>query len=350
MPTRLPILLPTALAVALLAAPAISDAQGVPGLDKNTCLAAKNKCVSQYAAGLLRCRALCQKNPKKCGTAQDLCEAKVLSKLDDTENPEKGCFAKAESKQDPIKAASLCTTTGDAALLGAETTALAADLVARLEGVPTPRCGDGEINAPGEHCDGTDLGRGSCEAYGLGFGTLSCTPACTLDFDACGPLPKRVFVTSQAYDGNLGGVTAADDLCQAHAASAGLPGSYLAWISSFFLAGPETRFHRSSGPYVLPDGTRIATGWKDLTDGRLEHAIDRDEFGRPISYPPFEVWTNTLDDGSPASLEAADSCYFWRASTAYRASVGSSLSLFAWTDAGATADCRSARRLYCFQQ
>src|SRR5262245_42054684 len=76
-------------------------AQGIPGTDKNACLAGKTKCVNAKIAGLLACRSKCQKNPAKCGAVQEACEAKVKAKFDGGANPAKGCFAKLEAKSVP---------------------------------------------------------------------------------------------------------------------------------------------------------------------------------------------------------------------------------------------------------
>jgi hypothetical protein len=50
----------------------------------------------------------------------------------------------------------------------------------------SPVCGDGVAEvSQGEQCDGDDLGLGSCEALGLGGGSLSCTPECVFDTSLC---------------------------------------------------------------------------------------------------------------------------------------------------------------------
>ncbi|MGH9347828.1 MAG: MopE-related protein, partial [Vicinamibacterales bacterium] len=52
-----------------------------------------------------------------------------------------------------------------------------------------PVCGDGVINLATEACDALDLGGRSCEALGLGAGTLGCSSACTFDTTACAAPP-----------------------------------------------------------------------------------------------------------------------------------------------------------------
>ncbi len=65
---------------------------------------------------------------------------------------------------------------------------------------------------------------------------------------------KTVFVTSATFKSNLGGLAGADDKCQAEAddaASIVPSGIYLAWLSDG-TDSPDTRFTKSSHPYVLP--------------------------------------------------------------------------------------------------
>ena len=132
----------------------------------------------------------------------------------------------------------------------------------------------------------------------------------------CGIVPppsqaqgKRVFVSSQLYDGNFGagqrvlGYPIADQQCQALAQAAGLSGSYKAWLSGRVDtgAGPLPhgvvhRFTQSSGPYVLVNGTKVADNWADLTDSSLDHAIDRTENDAAVG-GETRVWTNTTTAG-----------------------------------------------------
>ena len=67
---------------------------------------------------------------------------------------------------------------------------------------------------------------------------------------------KTVFVTSERFNGNLGGLKGADDKCQAQAedpASIVPSGTYLAWLSDG-TESPDTRFTKSSHPYQLAAG------------------------------------------------------------------------------------------------
>ncbi len=101
---------------------------------------------------------------------------------------------------------------------------------------------------------------------------------------AAGHNENTIFVTSATFDGNLGGLTGADDNCQAEAddpASVVPSGTYLAWLSDGS-DSPDIRFTKSAHPYILPDGTKIAEDFTDLTDGSILHTINIGSTGQPI--------------------------------------------------------------------
>ena len=117
--------------------------------------------------------------------------------------------------------------------------------------------------------------------------------------------PKRVFVTSQAYQGGLlGGLAGADAKCATRATAAGLTGTYKAWLSDRE-AQAVFRLTHSTGNYLLVDGTTVAADWSALASGSLAHAIDHDELGA-LYAPPLNcfvvggivpVWTATRYNG-----------------------------------------------------
>ena len=148
-------------------------------------------------------------------------------------------------------------------------------------------CGDGAIDDDEECDDGaTDDGDG-------------CSSACLKEW-------RRIFVTSQVYAGDFGSIEAADMICQSAATTAGLPGTYWAWLSSSD-DSPEKRFVRSLVPYLLVDDTVIASDWEDLVDGQLAHPILLSESGDvpdPGTHPCMPpgvrvVWTGTTPQGTP---------------------------------------------------
>lgn len=200
------------------------------------------------------------------------------------------------------------------------------------------------------------LNDGSAQCWGsdnhaqLGDGTATAgdhgTPVDVLNPLACGAA-KYIFVTSTSYDGNLGGVSGADDKCQAHADLAGLPGTYLAWISDG-TDTPDSRFNENPGIYKLTDETTIATDWADLIDGTLSTAIDLDESGNAA---PSSAWTDVEDDGTDNTTNATDRCQNWTSNTSgndgRRGSTSSTTST--WTST-ATSSCDNTYALYCVQK
>jgi hypothetical protein len=162
---------------------------------------------------------------------------------------------------------------------------------------------------------------------------------------------KTVFVTSAKFKGNLGGLTGADDKCQAEAdgpASIVPSGTYLAWLSDGF-DSPDTRFTKSSHPYTLPDGTKIAEDFTDLTDGSILHKINSDPTGKRLGLQEF--WTGTLADGTTA--QQVVTCSRWKADLLSdgggihgRTNQTGSL----WSTMHSDHDCSRSARLLCFQQ
>ncbi|OGE27669.1 hypothetical protein A2867_03890 [Candidatus Daviesbacteria bacterium RIFCSPHIGHO2_01_FULL_40_11] len=165
------------------------------------------------------------------------------------------------------------------------------------------------------------------------------------------PSFKNVFVTSQYYTGNLGGLAGADQKCQQLADAAGIGSSqgltYKAWLSNSTGSSPANRFTRSDVPYRLVEGTLVANNWADLTDGNLAAPISKDDTGATR----FNiVYTATRTDGSWSGIYS--DCNNW---TLSEDSNNASGGLPDYTDAlwtqGTGASCGFTQaRLYCFEQ
>ncbi|SFF32507.1 Myxococcus cysteine-rich repeat-containing protein [Nannocystis exedens] len=223
-------------------------------------------------------------------------------------------------------------------------------------------CGDGFTWAGEETCDDgndvdTDDCTNACEPADCGDGIVwedmeECDDGNDVDTDGCTNeclKPRRViFVTNEAFKGNLGGLSGADEECALAADAAKLPnaGSFKAWLSSEF-NWPAKRLNTAySGMYVLTDGTPVAeNGWADLTDGELLHAVDLSETKMKVNAAP---WTNTRADGSSAGQNDCDG---WGSpdpgpSGAFgRTDVTDAR----WTDAMGTAPCSNSAPLYCIE-
>jgi len=230
-----------------------------------------------------------------------------------------------------------------------------------------PQCGDGLINAAaGEECDDDNSDESdaciSCKMAVCGdsfvqAGVEECDDGNQTDDDDCSNgcmAPRKVFVTYEDFKGNLGGVLVADAKCAQAAAGALLPESveWLAWISDDTLSPAsagrlDTTF---TGYYKLTNGTVIAHGWSDLTDGSLLQPINIDETGAPLEEEPFAVWSNT----TPTGLSAGnDDCTGWSsAALATKARYGDVNAMDGgWSDAPMDnpIGCSNSLHLYCFQ-
>lgn len=117
-----------------------------------------------------------------------------------------------------------------------------------------------------------------------------------LDGSGCPGPRKTVFVTSERYTGNLGGLTGADQKCNALAAGASLSGTYKAWLSTPE-ASPDSRFVKSAVPYVTVNDRVVADDWLDLIGSSVY--ITTSETGVLIDIFSGRAWTGTKPSGEP---------------------------------------------------
>lgn len=187
--------------------------------------------------------------------------------------------------------------------------------------------------------------------------------------------PHRVFVTSRAYTGDLvsaanglladagipapdGGTfgptqgrQAADAICQWHASSAGLPGTFKAVIYSGGTS-PFTSMTDADGPWALVDGTPVAEKVSDLKNGYLHASVDLTETGvsTPFGYGAAAyVWQGWSTGGYD--------CEQWTSGVAAPAdaaalqasvTVGQYRSILPW-QGGAAAQCNDHEPLHCIE-
>lgn len=176
----------------------------------------------------------------------------------------------------------------------------------------------------------------------------------TADAAKKSPPEKIVFVTSTEHDGNFGGLSGADAICNARATEAGLPdaGNYLAWLTDAALS-PADRFVRSFvDPYVLPDGTMIAFHYGTFASAEHEAPFLQNELGEAIPGDQL-IWTGTFSDGV-GNADDSGTCLSWTDSgSSDPAIVGAAWSLIkgTWSAFSATLfDCDIKLRIYCVQQ
>lgn len=170
------------------------------------------------------------------------------------------------------------------------------------------------------------------------------------DEDATPHPPKRVFVTSSSSTGNIGGLEGADERCNTLAKSAGLDGTWLAWLSTPNVNAIDRLPHL--GSYELLDGTVVVTSKQQLTSGRIEHAIDMTENKERLT-KNRGVWTGTRGNGT-----ADATCNGWTTDSALV--LGTLASAIAsdvgWTKGAPQGghpdnwECNTVVGLYCFER
>jgi len=164
-------------------------------------------------------------------------------------------------------------------------------------------------------------------------------------------VPYKVFVTSTLYAGNLGSAYEADNKCQLRAQAAGLSGYYKAWVSDSTIDAKYRIVDDVSDrvKFVLVDGiTTVAENPTDLSDGTIQNAINKDEYGNSAVLTPVYVWTGTYATGD----ETSNNCSNWTTSdSSYNGDVGSLVDTSSWWSKASYSlyNCSGNYRLYCFQ-
>ena len=116
---------------------------------------------------------------------------------------------------------------------------------------------------------------------------------------------REAFVTAANVDGNIGGLTGADGVCQAAAASAGLfqPQSFKALLISAPLTNIADRFE-FDGPWYRRDGLLFAHDKAELTGGAVTLPLNVTESG---AYVGIAVGlTGARADGTPSGLNCSN--------------------------------------------
>jgi hypothetical protein len=164
------------------------------------------------------------------------------------------------------------------------------------------------------------------------------------------------------------GLEGGDNICNSHAQSAGLPGTFTAWLSINRI-NAQDRVNRSTGSYHLPlpdgsPGTKVVDNFADILECEgifpnricLDSPINRDENGEPVI---GRTWTYTRESGNAFGNKDQDACGAWEDSTPGGAcsssstggcgrfgAIGNATPL--WTS-DSYVPCDSELRLYCFQ-
>jgi hypothetical protein len=168
--------------------------------------------------------------------------------------------------------------------------------------------------------------------------------------DAATGAKRLVFLTSERFNGSLGGIAGADNRCNRLAADAGIDGSFVAWLSSE-TTGAASRIQNPEREIVLRNGTTVAASLADLGTGGPRRPIVIDEKNQPVAAAACggdRVWTNALGDGGVGIPER--NCDEWSnvIATGFAGEVGGLGQ--AWTAGCPDQACGENARLYCFQK
>ncbi|MCY1053873.1 DUF4215 domain-containing protein [Nannocystis sp. SCPEA4] len=187
-------------------------------------------------------------------------------------------------------------------------------------------CGDGVVDA-GEECDGGKACSNCVRTHFWAFVTHD--PVSVVEF------------------GSLDG---ADTYCTALANEEGLPGNFIAWMST----GVEPvamRLVHSPREWRTLNDLLIAASWDDLENGDLQRPLSVTEKGVELLLRPecgaCPVWTASTVDGLPLM----PNCSGWTAVGMESAAAGDcSMADSHWTEACDDLPCTATARLYCFEQ
>lgn len=153
------------------------------------------------------------------------------------------------------------------------------------------------------------------------------------------PQPNIVFVTSLTYDGNLGGLEGADQICQTRATAAGLPqNTYKAWLYTSTVNAID-RLGSARG-WVRVDGKPFADTKADIEANKIYHPIRVDETGAFVNDTlKLTVWTGTIDKR----------CSDWTSSdNAVGGNLGSCDGVGTTFTQSNWSYCNTTHHLYCF--
>jgi hypothetical protein len=144
--------------------------------------------------------------------------------------------------------------------------------------------------------------------------------------------------------GSLGAATAADAICTTQANEAGLPGNYVAWIST----STSNAIDRLAGArgWVRADGVPFVDQLSDLTASHLMSPLVIDRYGVMIDIVAgaAQIATGTSTAGTPSN----GTCTDLSAPGAMISSGTATTTSTRWTGFINTLPCNTGQRIYCF--
>src|SRR5688572_1982047 len=156
--------------------------------------------------------------------------------------------------------------------------------------------------------------------------------------------PNVAFTTQQLYNGAFGGIATADAICANEASTAGLPGQFIALLSSSTVNARD-RLAGSRG-WVSTTGMPIADQIDDLfSGGRALGVINHTAGGVELPNVQLFVWTAAAGDGT---LDAAGTCSDWTSTTG-NVRIGFYTRSSPGLTTTGTIACSMNAHLYCFE-
>lgn len=199
--------------------------------------------------------------------------------------------------------------------------------------------GTGTSGATGD-TSGTETGTTGTDTGTTDTGTTDTGTIETGSTDTGAEPMHRIFVTSVVYPGDLGGLSGADEKCQAQADAADLSGTWKAVLSA---GGTNARDRIViDGPVLNMLDESIAANGPDLWDMMLDHPVLYDE---TLAARPGDVWTGSAVDGTASGVD----CSGWTATSASGHRGGAEDANNDWLNRGFRF-CDWTLALYCVSQ
>lgn len=153
-----------------------------------------------------------------------------------------------------------------------------------------------------------------------------------------------VFVTSNVYPANFGGLAGADAACQTAATGAGMTGTFKAFLSDATQA-PAMRMTRR-GQYRLPNGVIVALSPEEFFGFAHRVGIDVDETATQLASSAL-VWTGTNGPGTVTG----NWCNGWTKQFGDLPPLGiTDATNSSWAGSSTESYCDGQYRLYCVEQ
>jgi len=211
---------------------------------------------------------------------------------------------------------------------------------------PTTSAADPTTSATGGCVMGGCCGNGVVEADEECDDGLSASEFCA---NNCRRTAYRVFVTDAEWPSG-GGREGADQMCQKSAIDAGVPGNFVAWLSTSTVNAVDRVAQAGVLPILRLDAVTVVQSPAGLASGSLLAPINVNEYGVLLDLPGScvveAVWTGTDANGQSSGSHCED----WTLEMDGAGSLGQMTEINGdWTHSGCQIACSAAMRLYCFE-